>query len=104
MKIETFQQLKGLMVTEQFRVPLDVREHDLENWLKFTTPLDLAEKLDGYESIRESFKKEDPPKRNFANFRGQNGNHHYFKLIENTKDFFFSSQNFQKIRNIEGQT
>ncbi|GFT38017.1 SCAN box domain-containing protein [Nephila pilipes] len=75
LKSDTFQQLKDLMVTEQlkFRVPLDVREHYLEDWLKFTTPFELAEKVDDYGNIRESFKKKDQPKRNFANFRGENG-------------------------------
>lgn len=57
--VQNFQQLKDLIVTEQlkFRVPIEVRDHFLEDWLKIKTPFDLAEKLDDYESIRESFKR-----------------------------------------------
>ncbi|KAF8795294.1 hypothetical protein HNY73_003162 [Argiope bruennichi] len=89
LKVETFQQLKDLMMTEQlkFRVPAEVRDHFLEDWLKFTTPFDLAEKLDDFESIKESFKRENVPKKNFPNFRSQNGNVHNSKNRENAKEF-----------------
>ncbi|XP_042895182.1 myb-like protein X [Parasteatoda tepidariorum] len=86
LKIENLQQLKDLIITEQlkFRVPVEIREHYLEDWLKFITPFELAEKLDNFESIRESFKKKDFPKRNFSNIRNQNWNS---KFNENKKEF-----------------
>ncbi|GFT00957.1 hypothetical protein NPIL_491971 [Nephila pilipes] len=67
LKIETFQQIKYLMVTEKmvkFRFHPVVRDHYLEDWLKFTIPFNLPEKPYNYVSIRESFKKKDPSKRN----------------------------------------
>ena len=53
--ITTFQQLKDVIVTEQlkfFRVPAETREHFLDEWLKVKTPVDLADKIDDYESIK----------------------------------------------------
>lgn len=86
LNIETFQQLKDLIVTEQlkFRVSSEIRDHFLEDWLKFTTPYELADKLDDYESIKDSFKKKDMTKRNFPFIRNQYGNYDY-KSKENAK-------------------
>ncbi|KAF8783052.1 hypothetical protein HNY73_013265 [Argiope bruennichi] len=78
-----------LMVTEQlkFRVPAEVRDHFLEDWLKFTTLFDFPEKLGDFESIKESCKRKDVPKKNFPNFRSRNGNFHNSKNRENAKEF-----------------
>ncbi|GFQ80944.1 SCAN box domain-containing protein [Trichonephila clavata] len=89
LKIETFQQLKDLIVTEQlkFRVPAQLRDHYLEDWLKFSTPFDLAEKLDNYEIIKESFQRKDLPPKNFFNKRNESANYPNFKFKESIRDF-----------------
>ncbi|GBN47497.1 hypothetical protein AVEN_105897-1 [Araneus ventricosus] len=48
------------MITEQlkYRVPAEVREHFLHEWIEMKTPYDLVEKLDEYESIKQSFRRE----------------------------------------------
>ena len=73
MKVETFVQLRDLIVAEQikFRVPVEIREHFLDNWMNIKDPEDLAQKLDDYESVRDSFKRKERPPRN--NFRLQEG-------------------------------
>ncbi|GFY38672.1 hypothetical protein TNIN_6681 [Trichonephila inaurata madagascariensis] len=42
------------MITDQLkrRVPGDVREQFVDNWVKSIVPGDLADKLDEYESVR----------------------------------------------------
>ncbi|GFX95838.1 SCAN box domain-containing protein [Trichonephila clavipes] len=64
LQVKTFEQLKDLLITEQlkYRVPAEVREHFLDDWIKLKTPYELAEKLDEYESIKQSFKREIPKK------------------------------------------
>ncbi|GFT51933.1 hypothetical protein TNCV_1226491 [Trichonephila clavipes] len=59
LQVKTFEQLKDLLITEQlkYRVPAEVREHFLDDWIKLKTPYELAEKLDEYESIRVSEEK-----------------------------------------------
>ncbi|GFY33588.1 SCAN box domain-containing protein [Trichonephila clavipes] len=54
LQVKTFEQLKDLLITEQlkYRVPAEVREHFLDDWIKLKTPYELAEKLDEYESIK----------------------------------------------------
>ncbi|GFY18405.1 SCAN box domain-containing protein [Trichonephila clavipes] len=57
LQVRTFEQLKDLLITEQlkYRVPAEVREHFLDDWIKLKTPYELAEKSDEYESIKQSF-------------------------------------------------
>ncbi|GFV65202.1 SCAN box domain-containing protein [Trichonephila clavipes] len=64
LQVKTFEQLKDLLITEQlkYRVPAEVREHFLDDWIKLKTPYELAEKLDEYESIKQSFRREIPKK------------------------------------------
>ncbi|GFV11045.1 SCAN box domain-containing protein [Trichonephila clavipes] len=71
LQVKTFEQLKDQLITEQlkYRVPAEVREHFLEDWIKLKTPYELAEKLDEYESIKQSFRRE-IPKKNSYKFRG----------------------------------
>ncbi|GFS90570.1 CCHC-type domain-containing protein [Trichonephila clavipes] len=51
--VKDFEGLKNLMITYQLkrRVPGDVREQFVNNWVKSIVPGDLAEKLDEYESV-----------------------------------------------------
>ncbi|GFU32523.1 SCAN box domain-containing protein [Trichonephila clavipes] len=71
LQVKTFEQLKDLLITEQlkYRVPAEAREHFLDDWIKLKTPYELAEKLDEYESIKESFRRE-IPKKNSYKFQG----------------------------------
>ncbi|GBN50111.1 hypothetical protein AVEN_154706-1 [Araneus ventricosus] len=52
------------MIAEQlkYRVPAEVRDHFLHEWIEMKTPYDLAEKIDGHESIKQSFRREFPKK------------------------------------------
>ncbi|GFY54803.1 retrovirus-related Pol polyprotein from transposon opus [Trichonephila inaurata madagascariensis] len=56
--INDFKGLKNLMITDQLkrRVPGDVREQFVDNWVKSIVPGDLADKLDEYESVRANVK------------------------------------------------
>ncbi|GFX50502.1 SCAN box domain-containing protein [Trichonephila clavipes] len=60
LQVKTFEQLKDLLITEQlkYRVPAEVREHFLDDWIKLKTPYELADKLDEYESTKQSFRRE----------------------------------------------
>ncbi|GFU28482.1 SCAN box domain-containing protein [Trichonephila clavipes] len=59
LQVKTFEQLKDLLITEQlkYRVPAEVRDHFLDDWINLKTPYELAEKLDEYESIKQSFRR-----------------------------------------------
>ncbi|GFY63041.1 CCHC-type domain-containing protein [Trichonephila inaurata madagascariensis] len=56
--INDFEGLKNLMITDQLkrRVPGDVREQFVDNWVKSIVPGDIADKLDEYESVRANVK------------------------------------------------
>ncbi|GFU99279.1 SCAN box domain-containing protein [Trichonephila clavipes] len=43
LQVKTFEQLKDLLITEKlkYRVPAEVREHFLEDWIKLKTPMNL---------------------------------------------------------------
>ncbi|XP_035232613.1 bone morphogenetic protein 7-like [Stegodyphus dumicola] len=53
-EVQDFESLKELMLTEQIkrRVPLEIKEHYLDNWEEFKTASLLAEKYDKYEALR----------------------------------------------------
>lgn len=59
LNVETFEELKLLMITEQMkkRTPPEVRDHFLDSWSDWITPDVMAEKLDSYENNRR-FKKD----------------------------------------------
>ncbi|GFU80974.1 retrovirus-related Pol polyprotein from transposon 412 [Trichonephila clavipes] len=86
LQVKTFEQLKDLLITEQlkYRVPAEVREHFLD-WIKLKTPYELAEKLDEYESIKQSFRRE-IPKKNSYKFQG-GVNYSGARPKETPKDF-----------------
>ncbi|GFX80609.1 retrovirus-related Pol polyprotein from transposon 297 [Trichonephila clavipes] len=71
LQVKTFEQLKDLLITEQlkYRVPAEVREHFLDDWIKLKTPYELAEKLDEHENIKQSFRRE-IHKKNSYKFQG----------------------------------
>ncbi|GFX21005.1 SCAN box domain-containing protein [Trichonephila clavipes] len=87
LQVKTFEQLKDLLITEQlkYRVPAEVREHFLDDWIKLKTPYELAEKLDEYESIKQSFRRE-VPKKNSYKFQG-GVNYSSVRPKETPKDF-----------------
>ncbi|GFY18521.1 SCAN box domain-containing protein [Trichonephila clavipes] len=87
LQVKTFEQLKDLLITEQlkYRVPAEVREHFLYDWIKLKTPYELAEKLDEYESIKQSFRRE-IPKKNSYKFQG-GVNYSGARPKETPKDF-----------------
>ncbi|GFW96371.1 SCAN box domain-containing protein [Trichonephila clavipes] len=61
------------------------REPFLDDWIKFKTPYELAEKLDEYESIKQSFRRE-IPKKNSYKFQG-GINYSGVRPKETPKDF-----------------
>ncbi|GFX35081.1 SCAN box domain-containing protein [Trichonephila clavipes] len=87
LQVKTFEQLKDLLIIEQlkYRVPAEVREHFLDDWIKLKTPYELAEKLDEYESIKQSFRRE-IPKKNSYKFQG-GVNYSSARPKETPKDF-----------------
>ncbi|GFU40121.1 SCAN box domain-containing protein [Trichonephila clavipes] len=87
LQVKTFEQLKDLLITEQlkYRVPAEVKEHFLDDWIKLKTPYELAEKLDEYESIKQSFRRE-IPKKNSYKFQGD-VNYSGARPKETPKDF-----------------
>ncbi|GFX12733.1 SCAN box domain-containing protein [Trichonephila clavipes] len=93
LQVKTFEQLKDLLITEQlkYRVPAEVREHFLDDWIKLKTPYELAEKLDENESIKQSFRRE-IPKKNGYKFQG-GVNYSGARPKETPKDF--KSKNFK---------
>ncbi|GFV36301.1 SCAN box domain-containing protein [Trichonephila clavipes] len=92
LQVKTFEQLKDVLITEQFkyRVPAEVREHFLDDWIKLKTPYDLAEKLDEYESIKQSFRREFPKKNSYYFQGGVN-----LVVPDQRKLLKISSQNFK---------
>ncbi|KFM63707.1 hypothetical protein X975_04691, partial [Stegodyphus mimosarum] len=60
LEITDFGGLKDLIITDQVkkRVPMEVRDHFVDEWGKIVKPSLLADKLDEYESVRKSFKKQ----------------------------------------------
>ncbi|GFY51048.1 retrovirus-related Pol polyprotein from transposon opus [Trichonephila inaurata madagascariensis] len=56
--VNDFEGLMNLIITDQLkrRVPGDVREQFVDNWVKSVVPGDLAEKLDEYESVTANVK------------------------------------------------
>ncbi|GFS65533.1 SCAN box domain-containing protein [Trichonephila clavipes] len=87
LQVKTFEQLKDLLITEQlkYHVPAEVREHFLYDWIKLKTPYELAENLDEYESIKQSFRRE-IPKKNSYKFQG-GVNYSGARPKETPKDF-----------------
>ncbi|GFY20267.1 SCAN box domain-containing protein [Trichonephila clavipes] len=87
LQVKTFEQLKDLLITEQlkYRVPAEVREHFLDDWIKLKTPYELAKKLDEYERIKQSFRRE-IPKKNCYKFQG-GVNYSGDRLKETPKNF-----------------
>ncbi|GBN98979.1 hypothetical protein AVEN_13854-1 [Araneus ventricosus] len=58
LNIKDFKSLKDLMIVDQLkrRVPSDVKDHLLDEWGELVDPLELAGKLDQYESARSNRK------------------------------------------------
>ncbi|GFU77878.1 retrovirus-related Pol polyprotein from transposon opus [Trichonephila clavipes] len=69
MEVRDFKSLKDLIITDQLkkRVPGEIREHFVDEWTKFYEPSVLADKLDGYESVRSSVKKTSQPEMSLSN-------------------------------------
>ncbi|GFW46293.1 retrovirus-related Pol polyprotein from transposon opus [Trichonephila clavipes] len=69
MEVRDFKSLKDLIITDQLkkRVPGEIREHFVDEWAKFYEPSVLADKLDGYESVRSSVKKTSQPEMSLSN-------------------------------------
>ncbi|GBO37425.1 hypothetical protein AVEN_199235-1 [Araneus ventricosus] len=52
--VHTFEQLIGLMVTDQIkrRVPADIQDHFIDEWSNIVSANELCKKLDAYEEVR----------------------------------------------------
>ncbi|GFV14523.1 hypothetical protein TNCV_54991 [Trichonephila clavipes] len=53
-----FDQLKSLIIADQIKrkTPANTKEHFLDIWADLNDPLELAEKLDAYDSLRPGMK------------------------------------------------
>ncbi|GFW76437.1 SCAN box domain-containing protein [Trichonephila clavipes] len=82
LQVKTFEQLKDLLITEQlkYRVPAEVREHFLDDWIKLKTPYELA----------QSFRREIPKKNSYKFQGGVN-----YSLPDQRKLRKISSPNFK---------
>lgn len=60
LKIESFEELKELIIANQIktRVPNEVKQHFLDTWNSMNSSLNLAEKLDEFESLRIGINKQ----------------------------------------------
>ncbi|GFV30370.1 CCHC-type domain-containing protein [Trichonephila clavipes] len=69
MEVRNFKSLKDLIITDQLkkRVQGEIREHFVDECAKFYEPSVLADKLDGYESVRSSVKKTSQPEMSLSN-------------------------------------
>ncbi|GFW21484.1 retrovirus-related Pol polyprotein from transposon opus [Trichonephila clavipes] len=69
MEVRDFKSLKDLIITDQLKkcVQGEIREHFVDEWAKFYEPSVLADKLDGYESVRSSVKKTSQPEMSLSN-------------------------------------
>ncbi|GFS91747.1 transposon Ty3-I Gag-Pol polyprotein [Trichonephila clavipes] len=58
LKITTFDQLKSLIIADKIKrkTPANIKEHFLDIWADLDDPLELAEKLDAYDSLRPGMK------------------------------------------------
>ncbi|GFX54917.1 CCHC-type domain-containing protein [Trichonephila clavipes] len=58
LKITTFDQLKSLIIADQIKrkAPANIKEHFLDIWADLNDPLEFAEKLDAYDSLRPGMK------------------------------------------------
>ncbi|GFT99664.1 uncharacterized protein TNCV_1140561 [Trichonephila clavipes] len=58
LKITAFDQLKSLIIADQIKrkTPVNIKEHFLDIWVDLNDPLELAEKLDAYDSLRPGMK------------------------------------------------
>ncbi|GFT27353.1 hypothetical protein TNCV_3425721 [Trichonephila clavipes] len=67
LKISTIDQLKSLIIADQIkrRTPATIKEHFLDIWADLNDSLELAEKLDAYDSLRPGMKID--PNQNFKN-------------------------------------
>ena len=54
LKVKEFDQLKDLIISDQMkkRVSPEIKEHFMDEWTEWNSPLELADKLDVYESLR----------------------------------------------------
>ncbi|GBL96051.1 hypothetical protein AVEN_200006-1 [Araneus ventricosus] len=59
LEVKTFAELSDLIVTEQIkiRVPWEVKEHLIDEWVEIKKPEILAKRMDAYDSVRSLWKK-----------------------------------------------
>ncbi|GFU54408.1 retrovirus-related Pol polyprotein from transposon 297 [Trichonephila clavipes] len=62
-KTTTFDQLKSLIIADQIKrkTPANIKEYFLDIWADLNDPLELAEKLDAYDSLSPGMKKKSQP-------------------------------------------
>ncbi|GBM30353.1 hypothetical protein AVEN_21472-1 [Araneus ventricosus] len=53
LKLDSFDKLKNLIITDQIKrwVPLEAKDHSLDEWTKLAFPSELVDKLDEYELV-----------------------------------------------------
>ncbi|GFV62082.1 retrovirus-related Pol polyprotein from transposon 297 [Trichonephila clavipes] len=58
LKVTTFDLLKSLIIADQIKrkTPANIKEHFLDIWADLNDPLELAEKLDAYDSLQPGMK------------------------------------------------
>ncbi|GFU18828.1 retrovirus-related Pol polyprotein from transposon opus [Trichonephila clavipes] len=66
-KFDNYDYIKGVLLKAQKTRAGEIREHFVDEWAKFYEPSVLADKLDGYESVRSSVKKTSQPEMSLSN-------------------------------------
>ncbi|GBO41089.1 hypothetical protein AVEN_143434-1 [Araneus ventricosus] len=63
-KADSFEKLSDLIITDQIKrkVTQEVKDHFIDEWSKLSSPDDLVEKLDDYDTLRSTFRSKQPRK------------------------------------------
>ncbi|GFV04147.1 retrovirus-related Pol polyprotein from transposon opus [Trichonephila clavipes] len=66
-KFDNYDYIKGVLLKSSKTRAGEIREHFVDEWARFYEPSVLADKLDGYESVRSSVKKTSQPEMSLSN-------------------------------------
>ncbi|GBM44305.1 hypothetical protein AVEN_23353-1 [Araneus ventricosus] len=63
-KADSFEKLSDLIIMDQIKrkVSQEIKDHFIDEWSKLNLPDDLVEKLDDYDTLRSTFRSEQPRK------------------------------------------
>jgi len=91
LKIETFENLCDLIITEQIKrkVPAEIKEHFIDQWSQFKTPEEIVDKLEDYENVRLTInmKQDSFVQRGNAVWKKHYYENNQKELLENTTEY-----------------